>query len=1071
MNFDIYTTGGIEFLSQVYKGVIMTFGDSSYETLLRLFGLFTIIFASIALIGKQQIDYLAKRVAILFLISGFAFGLRANVTIIDTKHNQTYVVSGAPWIPAYIHSLFSSMSYQLTNVAQQVFHTGTVNVYDAAATGKNAWGSVNLDYNKTGFGGFFEYLNFFKNYRFNTTGITDLDRIYRKFHIVLTECTINEIPLWPDNDFQKKVLLSNNLIQDLRPTVSGYVEFDGQAGDCIGLYDQAVDDWNTIKSRFNAGDPTLNLLAKLGITAMDSQTVPEANAEILQQGVAQLSDMIGQGGMIWALSDAWDSFLADQSPERAMVYKYELGRNIEESKQMGRSLGLYAKETVPLMKIVFESMTIAFIPITFLIILVSGGNVIRNSIFSFAWVYAWDPVLATINGIVNIAAIAKVKAALNAAAVYNNALNGEWMAYSIQALNIMYSTLDYIPSVAGYLAISTPGIAYMLIKGGEVTMASIASMMAAPVMSAPTHAEAASSLETQKIANQTGKSFGQVEMQYNAAGQAKLNAMVFQAGANKHGYNTLETAGMGSFDKGVASGLGDKKVVDKFGINTMANAHANLEAGKFGSGSLPGGMDRYHDMGMKGQDQSFALTEGKHIGSGGNMEALKTAEAIKTKFDTDYHSRQLAQEMKTYSANQWVLAKTTMTAERLGAINGMIEKGRNVFGMQGDEYSVLQQMSNYTARGGVVDEAMAKNINDKFFGGQEAIKAGMRVDAGIADGKTYLTAASQDESGSVELRDGRLIEKGALRDADVSGYKFSGSYTKETSIADGKTLSTYTGIVNGKEGHLTVDASGKAVFAEGKGGHDFDQRAVNKETVRQGKDVRIGDDITIGDKREKIDIDRTVTDHTTKEEYGHSKKTYDEDVTIIDRGTKIGHDTAFQMAIKGDQALVRPVTNQFLSDKQHEAEILALSGTLGKAWGTFMQRQGVSADYAKGEAHLSVGAGGGLVFKAEAGAKGSVGGERWDKKTTDLMTQQADSLIRSTLTEAKQKGLDSNATRALLSSKIEDYSNVFYKEVQSHSPEKFGASSPGQAMTEMGKKVVNSAGIVKSPYHPDNKGK
>ncbi len=629
MNFDIYTTGGIEFISQVYKGVIMTFGDSTYETLLRLFGLFSIIFGSIALIGKQQIDYLAKRVAILFLISGFSFGLRADVTIIDTKHDQIYVVSGAPWIPAYIHSLFSGASYQLTNVAQQVFHTGTVNVYDAAATGKNAWGSVNLDYNKTGFGGFFEYLNFFKNYRFNTTGITDLDKIYRKFHIVLTECTINEIPLWPD--FQKKVMLSSNLIQDLRPTVNGYVEFEGKPTDCITLYDEAINDWNTIKSKFDtAGDPTLNLLAKLGITAMDSQKVQEANAEILQQGTMQLSNMIGQAGMVWALSDAWDSFLADQSPERAMVYKYEVGRNIEESKQMGRSLGLYAKETVPLMKIVFESMTIAFIPVTFLIILVSGGNVIRNSIFSFAWVYAWDPVLATINGIVNIAAIAKVKAALNAAAVYNNALNGDWMGYSIQALNIMYSTLDYIPSVAGYLAISTPGIAYMLIKGGEMTMASIAGMMATPVMSAPTHMEAASSLETQKIATQTGKSFGQVEMQYNAAGQAKLNAMVFQSGANKHGYNTLEKSGMGSFEKGVAGGLGDKMVMDKFGINTVANAAANTEAGRVGSGSV-GDMDTHFDMGAKGQKMNFARTMALdnivQTQYGGNYEAFGRQQA------------------------------------------------------------------------------------------------------------------------------------------------------------------------------------------------------------------------------------------------------------------------------------------------------------------------------------------------------------------------------------------------------------------------------------------------------------
>lgn len=264
---------------------------------------------------------------------------------------------------------------------------------------------------------------------------------------------------------------------------------------------------------------------------------------------------------------------------------------------------------------------------------------------------------------------------------------------------------------------------------------------------------------------------------------------------------------------------------------------------------------------------------------------------------------------------------------------------------------------------------------------------------------------------------------------------------------------------NAKYGSLAVDADGKAVLAKAEGGEVLEKKQVNTELTDTTKTTKWGTREEGGYKR-----DVTNTNFT-----GNRKVNYDEDTTVIDRSTKISPDTAFQMAIKGEQALVRPVTNQFLSEKQQEAEILALSGALGKSWGAFMQRQGVSADYARGEAHLSVGAGGGLIFKAEAGARGSVEGERLDKKTTDLMTQQADTLIRSTLTEAKQKGLDTNATRALLSSKIEDYSNAFYKEVQSQTPKKFGVSSPGQAITEIGEKAVGSVGLVKSPYHPDNK--
>ncbi|GER94858.1 hypothetical protein A45J_2624 [hot springs metagenome] len=810
MNFDIYTTGGIEFLSQVYKGVIMTFGDSSYETLLRLFGLFSLIFGSIALIGKQQIDYLAKRVAILFLISGFSFGLRADVTIIDTKHDQTYVVSGAPWIPAYVHSLFSAASYQLTNTAQQIFHTGTVNVYEAAATGKNAWASVNLDYNKTGFGGFFEYLNFFKNYRFNTTGITDLDRIYRKFHIALTECTINEIPLWPDNDFQKKIMLSSNLIQDLRPTVNGYVEFEGQPTDCIALYDSAIDDWNTIKSKFDtAGDPTLNLLAKLGITAMDSQKVQEANAEILQQGTMQLSNMIGQAGMVWALSDAWDSFLADQSPERAMVYKYEVGRNIEESKQMGRSLGLYAKETVPLMKIVFESMTIAFIPVTFLIILVSGGNVIRNSIFAFAWVYAWDPVLATINGIVNIAAIAKVKAALNAAAVYNNALNGEWMAYSIQALNIMYSTLDYIPSVAGYLAISTPGIAYMLIKGGEVTMAGIASMMAAPVMSTATHAEAASSLETQKIANQTGKSFGQVEMRYNAAGQAKLNAMVFQSGVDKHGYSALEKSGMGSFEKGVASGLGDKQVMDKFGINTVANAYAGNMSADIGRGGYwsSKGLDAAVQHGADTQFTADKTTDREtkywntaqevKNSAGAGIVDLKTGNVTSAVVHGKSANVQFSEkDAITSSVAESVAAKTDFAKDLM--------QGKDITQKYGTSEAFTNEVKNTATQKAISDivhssefkESMSDKTIQELFGIMQAGVKTPSISPIQAEGKTGYKISGVTESGKsfethVQGKEAEAFEKAYQK---ATGYALKQEMSTTEGLRQAQNISERTGL-------------------------------------------------------------------------------------------------------------------------------------------------------------------------------------------------------------------------------------------------------------------------------------
>jgi len=194
---------------------------------------------------------------------------------------------------------------------------------------------------------------------------------------------------------------------------------------------------------------------------------------------------------------------------------------------------------------------------------------------------------------------------------------------------------------------------------------------------------------------------------------------------------------------------------------------------------------------------------------------------------------------------------------------------------------------------------------------------------------------------------------------------------------------------------------------------------------------------------------------------GSMDNTYDVNKLIISGGTEIDQGTAFQMALKGDKKLVGQVTNPYISEGSRNAEISALSSALGKSASQFMQRQGVSADFTRGDAHLSLGAGGGIVF----GASGRVGGERVDRKSTDLMTQQYGTLIRGALGEAKEKGLDMNDTRNLLSSRIENYTNAFYTEAQRHKPDNFGASAPLSVVKE----AIDSVGIVPSPYHPGNR--
>ena len=124
--FDVYTVGGIEYLSQVFRGIILIVGDSTWETFTKIFITAGIITAALIFLKTSKFtDFV-----VWFLSAFFAFGLfvgvKANVNIIDTQYEQEYLVSDVPLGPVILTSLFSSASYELTNLLGNVFHTGTV---------------------------------------------------------------------------------------------------------------------------------------------------------------------------------------------------------------------------------------------------------------------------------------------------------------------------------------------------------------------------------------------------------------------------------------------------------------------------------------------------------------------------------------------------------------------------------------------------------------------------------------------------------------------------------------------------------------------------------------------------------------------------------------------------------------------------------------------------------------------------------------------------------------------------------------------------------------------------------
>ncbi|MDA8088847.1 MAG: conjugal transfer protein TraG N-terminal domain-containing protein [Nitrospiraceae bacterium] len=235
---------------------------------------------------------------------------------------------------------------------------------------------------------------------------------------------------------------------------------------------------------------------------------------------------------------------------------------------------------------------------------------------------------------------------------------------------------------------------------------------------------------------------------------------------------------------------------------------------------------------------------------------------------------------------------------------------------------------------------------------------------------------------------------------------------------------------------MSAESGGKALLDDYSIGQTGYTNAYNAlTTVNKGLQEKSGTFVQTGTDIENKDVDKTVISHGT----------------IFD-------DTAFQMALKGDHALVHQVTNPYLSGAAQDAEIAALVAPLAKGAEQFASRSGVSLDYTKGDAQLSVGAGGGVIFKANVGATGEVGGERADRWDTKLVAQQYEIVTRRALGEAKEKGFNRQQTDALLSERLQDYTMAFQKNVEANSPEKFGVSAVGAAL-KSAKEELDSAKI------------
>ncbi|MBI4594792.1 MAG: hypothetical protein HY730_00255 [Candidatus Tectomicrobia bacterium] len=181
---------------------------------------------------------------------------------------------------------------------------------------------------------------------------------------------------------------------------------------------------------------------------------------------------------------------------------------------------------------------------------------------------------------------------------------------------------------------------------------------------------------------------------------------------------------------------------------------------------------------------------------------------------------------------------------------------------------------------------------------------------------------------------------------------------------------------------------------------------------------------------------------------------------LISDGTTIDEKRAFQMALKGNQVMLRPLTNQFLNDQEREAEFAALSTTLARGTADFMTERGVSADIFGVSGHASLGF---RLLGSGVGGKTEAGWRITDERNFNIMTQHYDATIRRSYKEAKDKGLNTQEIRQHVSETLRDYTNKIYKDIQNANKWYTGATAPAsgvvKAFKEHGQIAANNPNI------------
>ena len=570
--WEIYTYGNGEFLSMIFNGVVALVGDSNFTTLMRLAGIFGLMWVSIkAALYRGPVEW--TYVLWFMLIYGVLFVPKVDVVIVDRlDNNHTRVVANVPWGLGTFAGATAKIGDWFTRSTEAV-----MTLPDDLRYQRNGvvFGSTLIEAASQ-----FEITDgrFAGNMSEFTRQCVFYDVLFRRY--TWTDLLEAE-DAWE--------FIKSNTASTSRSFA--YIAADGSQSIIAcqtGAQGVLSTDWNTeidrakrlYGKRFNSNltmtDAAAKLMSDLPVSYDYLAGISKSGGDIIRANM--MANLFRRAfGNAAAAADAG-----------AAAQDFAVAQAEQQQRSTYAVMGKLASKFLPLLKNIYEGLLYGMFTFLFLVFMLPiGVKIFLAYLKNIVWLQLWAPLYAILNLLMTL----HTQSGSTAAAAQ---LGGQ--ALSLATHSGLMAVNDDTAIIAGYMGLSIPLIAYGLVSGGQMALTQLAAQVGAVAQTAANQASAAAATGNINLANLGAYNTGMFKHDTNATtnyGQGQYNDLggnthtLARSGA--HGQVNLKT------DLGTNAELGEAIQFAKRDALSNLEQATKTEARQYADG-LTGSLDTAMDM-------------------------------------------------------------------------------------------------------------------------------------------------------------------------------------------------------------------------------------------------------------------------------------------------------------------------------------------------------------------------------------------------------------------------------------------------------------------------------------------